>query len=265
MPSRAPTIGDSTALPAARTEASSALRPSPTPRPAPGTDLAADLGAALTFAGTALLRNPVVYLVSGAIYTALLLIIVLGGTIGGGIVAFSGSDMWTNPEEFPLTEILIFYGFMLAATVLAYPFSLLWQSGAGRAGEIILEGGRPTLGQALVGPMRIILTALLYVALTVVGMLVCYIPGLIASVLFMFAIPAAARGASPIEALKESASLVRANLGTAIVAYLVLTVVMSIGITVVVGVLVMTPFIVLFELGMYERLKGRQLPLIAKA
>ncbi|GAA4529905.1 hypothetical protein GCM10023160_29920 [Brachybacterium paraconglomeratum] len=57
----------------------------------------------------------------------------------------------------------------------------------------------------------------------------------------------------------------RANLGTAIVAYLVLSVISSIGATIVVGLLVLTPFIVLFEVGMYERLRGRELPEPARA
>ncbi|WP_262425773.1 hypothetical protein [Brachybacterium sp. Z12] len=83
------------------------------------------------------------------------------------------------------------------AASLAMPFSLLWQSGAARAAEIVREGGRPSIGQAMIGPMRIVLTVLLYGAIVFLGMLLFYIPDLIAAVLFMFAVPAALRGASP--------------------------------------------------------------------
>ena len=232
--------------------------------PAPGTDLAADLGAALRFAGTALLRNPVSYLVVGFIYCAIYTVIIVGGMIGATAAMFSRTDQWTSGYV-PVVELVLFYAIMLGAMVLLIPFSLMWQSASGRAAEIVLQGGRPTIGQALVGPWRIVLTSLLYGLIVAVGMLLFYIPGLIAAVLFMFAIPASARGAAPVAALKESYALVRANLGTAIVAYLVLSVILSIGATIVVGILVMTPFIVLFELGMYERLRGHELPEPARA
>lgn len=233
--------------------------------PAPGTDLAADLGAALHFAGTALLRNPVAYLVVGFIYCAIYTVVILGGMLGGIAAMFSRTDQWSSSDYVPVIELILFYAIMLGAMVLLIPFALMWQSASGRAAEIVLQGGRPTIGQALVGPGRIVLTSLLYGLIVMVGMLLFYIPGLIAAVLFMFAIPASARGAAPVAALKESYALVRANLGTAIVAYLVLSVILSVGAMVVVGIVVMTPFIVLFELGMYERLRGRELPEPARA
>lgn len=233
--------------------------------PAPGTDLAADLGAALSFSGVALLRNPVTYLVSGLIYCAIYLLIIGGGFVGGiaAMIAVMGDPYSSDSDE--LLGVLALYGVLLAAMLVAMPFALVWQSGSARAAEIVREGGRPTLGQAMVGPMRVILTALLYGAIVLVGMLLLYIPGLIAAVLFMFSVPAAIRGASPVEALKESFTLVKNNLGTAIVGYLVLMVAASIGSTIIVGVLVLTPFMMLFELGLYERLNGRRLPEPAKA
>ncbi|MDN6400090.1 MAG: hypothetical protein L0K01_06495, partial [Brachybacterium sp.] len=130
---------------------------------------------------------------------------------------------------------------------------------------IIREGGRPSIGQAMVGSKRVILTALLYGLVVIVGMLLLYIPGLIAGVLFMFAIPAALRGASPMEAMKESLALSKANLGTTIVSYLVIMVITSIASMIILPLLVLTPFIMLFELGMYERLSGRRLPEPARA
>ena len=104
-----------------------------------------------------------------------------------------------------------------------------------------------------------ILTVLLYGLAVFVGMLVFYIPGVIAAVMLMYAIPASLRGASPVEAMKESFSLAKANLGTTIIAYLVLTVVTSVASMIVIPVLVLAPFTMLFQLGMYERLSGRQL------
>lgn len=229
-------------------------------RPAPGADLGADLGAALTFAGRALLRNWLPFLVVGLLYSAIATVLVVGG-IAAGIAAMLPMAESASPgDDVPPQAILVFYGIVTLAIVLMVPFMLLWQSGSARAAEVILDGGRPTLRQALVGPFRVILTALLVGAITVVGLMLLYIPGLIAGVLLMFAIPAAARGASPLEALTQSVALVRANLATAIVTYLVISVIGSLAGFLLITVIALIPFLLLFEIGMFERLSGRELP-----
>ncbi|WP_394215132.1 hypothetical protein [Brachybacterium vulturis] len=228
--------------------------------PVPGSDLGADLGAALSFAGRALLWNPVTYLVSGLIYCVVSLLIVGGGVVGGffAMFAFLGGPDVSDSDE--LAGMLAFYGVFLVAMLLLMPFALLWQSGAARAAGIVREGGPPSITQAMVGPMRVVLTALLYGAIVLLGTLLLYLPGLIAAALFLFAIPAALRGATPVAAMKESLALVKENLGTAIVSYLVLMVITSIASTIVIPLLVLTPFLMLFQLGLYERLNGRRLP-----
>lgn len=248
-------------------------QPSPAPQGAwedpgpvaPGGDLGADLGAALSFTGNALLRNPVTYLISGLVFCVIYLVIGGGGLVGGFFALFAvmGGPSASDTEGF--AGMLAFYGVFLVAMLLTVPFGLLWQSGAARAAGIVREGGRPSIGQAMVGSKRVILTALLYGLVVIVGMLLLYIPGLIAGVLFMFAIPAAVRGASPMEAMKESLALSKANLGTTIVSYLVIMVITSIASMIILPILVLTPFIMLFELGMYERLSGRRLPEPARA
>ncbi|MGP9680566.1 MULTISPECIES: hypothetical protein [unclassified Brachybacterium] len=233
--------------------------------PAPGQDLGADLGAALKFAGNGLLRNWVTYLVSGLIF-CLIYLVLIGGGLGVGIALMIPQlDGAATSDTAEFGAIMTLYGALFVGALLCMPFSLLWQSGAARSAEIVREGGRPSIGQAMIGPGRVILTALLYGVIVFVGMLLLYIPGLIAAVLFMFAVPAALRGASPGNALKESMTLVRANLGTSIVAYLVLMVITSVASAVMLPLLVLTPFMLLFELGMYERLNRRELPEPAKA
>lgn len=233
--------------------------------PPPGTDLASDLGAALRFAGNALLRNPVAYLVSGLLYTVVLIVLGIAAVVVAVIVLAGMVSQSPDPEQVPLRELIVFYAVFFAMMLPMIPVALLWESGAGRAAEVVVEGGRPTLGQAMVGPMRIILTALLVGVITLIGSLLFYIPGLIASVLLFFAIPASARGASPVEAIKQSVALVRANLGTTIVAWLVLSVVGSAAGMFVLPIIVAIPFYVLFQLGMFERLHGRELPDPARA
>lgn len=229
-------------------------------RPAPGADLGADLGAALTFAGRALLRNWLPFLVVGLLYMTVVTVLIVGGVAVGIFAMLPMMEGASAGEDPSLQAMLVFYGIALGAGLLSAPFLLLWQSGSARAAEVVLDGGRPTLRQALVGPFRVILTALLVGAITAVGLMLLYIPGLIAGVLLMFAIPAAARGASPLEALKQSVALVRANLATAIVTYVVISVIGSLAGFLLITVVALIPFLLLFEIGMFERLSGRELP-----
>ncbi|WP_226832129.1 hypothetical protein [Brachybacterium sp. FME24] len=232
----------------------------PVSGPAPGTDLGADLGGALQFAGNTLLRNPVAFLVAGLIYTVVVFLLIAGGMGVGLAVMIPQLDAATTSEAAELGALLSFYAAAFVAGLLTIPFSLLWQSGSARAGVVVLEGGRPRLGQAMVGPMRIILTALLVMAITTVGFILLYIPGLIATVMLMFAIPAAARGASPVAAVKESFTLAKNNLGTTILACLVLAVIGGVVGAFLITFIALIPFAVLFQVGMYERLSGRELP-----
>lgn len=234
------------------------------PTPAPGTDLGSDLGASLRFAWNALLRNWVPFLIAGLIYSVVLGVILIGGMIGGMIGMFSSMDT-TSTEDPSLGALLLFYAIAFGAALVCAPFSLLWQSGSAASAVVIADGGRPTLGQALIGPFRIILTALLVGLICGVGMILLYIPGIIASVLLMFAIPAAARGASPVEALKQSVSLVRNNLGTSIVALLVVSGITMVASFVVVSLIALVPFMMLVQVALFERLNGRELPEPARA
>ncbi|MGO1946675.1 MULTISPECIES: hypothetical protein [Brachybacterium] len=237
----------------------------PVSGPAPGSDLGADLGGALQFAGNALLRNPVAFLIAGLIYSVVAFVLIAAAMGVGFVVMIPQLEQTAPSDTADLGAILTFYGIVLVGALLTVPVTLLWQTGSARAGGLILDGGRPSIGQAMAGPMRIFLTALLVGVIIVVGTILLYIPGLIATVMLMFAIPAAVRGASPGAAIKESFTLAKNNLGTTIVTYLVLTVITSVASMLVITVIALVPFAVLLQLGMYERLSGRALPEPARA
>ncbi|MGP9538693.1 hypothetical protein ACT3SP_11820 [Brachybacterium sp. AOP43-C2-M15] len=234
-------------------------------RPLPGKDLGADLGAGLRFALDAVLRNPVAFVVPGVIYGILVAVLFGGGMITGFVLAVPQMETAASSDEMPLGVILTIYGAMALGGLLAAPLMWFWQTGAVRAGRAVVEGGRPTFGQAMIGSGRLLLTLLLVGLIVVVGMLLLYVPGLIASVLLTFALPAAARGARPVEAIKESISLVRANLATTIVVVVLVSAIGSVAGMLVITVVVLVPFIALFHLGIYERLSGRELPEPARA
>ncbi|WP_106506108.1 hypothetical protein [Brachybacterium timonense] len=236
--------------------------PAHPPKPAPGTDLSSDVGAALNFAYRAFVANPLAFIVPGVIYFVVILGLIVSSVIVGFVVFFSSVDAWvaSGSDDVPLRPLLILYAIMFVGALLAMPFSLLWSTGAAAAGDKIVEGTKPSIRDSLLAPGRVILTALLVGLITTVGMLLCYLPGLVASAFLIFAVPAAARGASPVAAVKESIALVRSNLGTALLTWLVVQVIASVGGSLVITLVIVIPAAYLFELAMFERMNGRELP-----
>lgn len=195
-----------------------------------------------------------------------MIVVVLGAFVAALLFAIAVVESGPAPgDELTAGQFLLTIAVSVGVVVVSMPVALLWQAGAARAGGVILEGGRPTFGQALVGPGRVFLTALLVMVIVVIGTFLLYLPGIIAGVFLMYAIPAAVRGASPVAALKESVALARAHLGTTVVGYLALMVASYAGSMVVIGMIAAIPFGVLLQLALYERLNGRELPEPAKA
>ncbi|PWH07656.1 hypothetical protein DEO23_03260 [Brachybacterium endophyticum] len=227
--------------------------------PAPGTDLGADLGAALRWMWKAFSRNVAAFLVPSIVWSVVSFVII-GLFVGIGFAVFysavegaAGSD-----ETPPLGPILGAYAIMFASAPVAGLVGALWQSGTARGGRTVLEGERPSIGRAFIGSGRLVLTALLVLVLVGVGMVLLYIPGLIVAVMSFYALPAAARGARPVEALKESFALAKQNLGTTIIAYLILMAASSVASFLLVGIFVLIPLQILFQFGLHERLNHRE-------
>lgn len=233
--------------------------------PAPGTDLGADLGASVSWMWSAFARNVAAFLVPAIVWSVAVLVIV-GIATGIGIAVMFGM-MQDSPasDEVPAGAIFALYGIVLAALPFAGIVSILWQSGAARAAETVRSGERPSLGSSFVGAGRVVLTALLVGIMVAIGMILLYIPGLILAVLSFYAIPAAARGASPGAAIKESFALVRGHPGITILAYVIFMAASSIAGMIVIGSVLLVPLLVLFQFGLYERVSGRALTEPVKA
>lgn len=243
-------------------EASAPFTPANPPKPAPGTDVSTDLGAALNFVYRSVMASPRAFIVPGVIYFVVILGLTMSAVIIGFVVFFSSIDAWTatGSDDIPLRPLLILYAIIFGGALLAMPFSLLWSTGAAAAGDKIVEGTKPSIRDGLLAPGRVILTALLVGLITTIGMLLCYLPGLVASAFLIFAVPAAARGASPVAAVKESIALVKSNLGTALLTWLVVQVIASVGGSLVITLVIAIPAAYLFEVAMFERMNGRELP-----
>ena len=234
--------------------------------PAPGADLGADVGAALRFAGSSLLRNPLVLLGAGLLYSVLLIVVTVVAFVVVMMVSIAMVESSSSAGGEPsVGQMVVIFALSFVMVLIAGLVGILWQTGSARAGGVILEGGRPSFGQALIGPGRVLATTLLVLLIVMVGSVLLYLPGLIAGVVLMYAIPASVRGASPLAAVKESFSLTRANIATTIVGYLAFMAATYVGSMVVIGMIVVIPFGVLLQMGLYERLSGRHLPEPARA
>ena len=228
------------------------------PGPTPGTDLGADLGAGLRFAGTGLLRGAAALLGVGALY-AVAMLVVLG--VGFALTLFlsiamveTSSSAGGDPS---FGQMIVIFALCFVLVLVTGVVGALWQAGAAQAGGILAGGERPTFRQGLIGPGRVVTTAVLVLVIVMIGSVLLYLPGIIAAVLLFYAIPAALRGASPGQALRESVSTATSNLGVTIVGFLITMVAFSIGGTLVVGFIAVIPFTVLLQIGLYERVNGR--------
>lgn len=241
--------------------------PTGAPQPgAPGTpppdwDIGADLSAVAKWTWAAFSRNLAAFLVPGIVYG----VIVIGIAITMAVAMFAGmistmSTTTSDPESIP-SPVGMLLG--LGAYVLLIPVVLivgiLWSSGANRAAAIIRDGGRPTIGQGFVGSGRVVATSLVCQVTIVVGTMLCYAPGIIASVVLAFAIPAAAAGASMGDAIRRSYELARDNLALTIVAMLLLGVAVGVLGMLVVTYVLLPSLSALLMTAVYERASRREL------
>jgi uncharacterized membrane protein len=232
--------------------------PQPPGTPAPGSDLGSDLGAALRWMWQAFARNVAAFLVPAIVWTVVIAALATGAAVIGLVVFFGMVDGTTGPyENPPLGPLLVMIVIVLVGVLLGAVVSLLWQTGAARAADTVRGGGRPRTGASFAGGGRLLLTALLIALMVLVGTLLAYLPGIAVSIFTFFALPAAARGAGPVEAIKESFSLVKNNFATTIVAYLILMAGSTVLGFLVVGTVLLIPLLMLFQFGLYERLNGR--------
>lgn len=227
--------------------------------PPPGTDLGADISAAFAFGWKAFVANIAAVLVAGYVYMIVLFGLFMALYIGGFVALGVSAPTESGTSDGSVGGVILGIALIVIAVLVLSLGMLLWYSGVYRIGGLAVEGRRASIGNGFAGTGTVILTMLLSGLIITVGLVLLYIPGLILSVLLVFAPAAAARGASPVEAIKESFRLVKGNLGTSIVAVLITGVIGSIGGSLVITLPLAVALSVVFTVGIYERLNGREL------
>lgn len=191
-----------------------------------------------------------------------IVLIVVGLIIQGVLIsAFSetetifGEEVTTSTPGFFMTMVIsaIFGLFVWVAL-------LVGNYGITRGALAISSGRAPTTGEMF--DMRnfvpYVLTGLLVAVITTIGSILCYIPGLIAGFLLVFApYHAADKGLGAVDACKASFETVKNNVGPMVIFYL-LTIVAYIAGAILcgIGLLVAVPVVVLASTYMYRSFNG---------
>lgn len=223
-----------------------------------------DLGAALSYGWNKFQAN-----VGQIIIAALALLVamaVLGG-IGFGILAALSSDYECRFEDdgdyvcdggtgFILG--LILYGLIIALIMIA---AQVIGAGLIRASLDITEG-KPFLTSTVFRFDKmgsVIVTSLIIAAATFVGTILCYLPGLIVGFFTSYSLYFVMdKGLAPVDAIKASVNLVKDNIGTALIWYIVGGLVAGAGaIACGVGLLVTIPIFLIGTAFTYKHLTGQ--------
>ncbi len=107
---------------------------------------------------------------------------------------------------------------------------------------------------------NVVIAGLIVGVITTIGFILCIVPGLIASIMLMFTIVALLdRNLSPVDAVKSSFDISKANFGNAFLAWLVMIAIIIVGALLCgVGLLVAYPVATLFLVYTYRALTGGQ-------
>lgn len=224
--------------------------PVPAGEPAPGTDIGNDLGKGLQWALKAFAKNLAAFLVPALVWTVVS--ILAFGLYMGGIVSSVPSSPYEDASMSPASILML-----IAAALLAILAGAGWSSGAMNAAGIVARGEKPTIGQGLFS-VKVIITNIATGLICLIGYMLCYVPGLVASVL-LWAAPAATvvDQVGVGGAIGKSIEVNKKNIGLAILTYLVMGLIVTVLSMTVLGLIVAMPFAALFTTAMYMRMTGR--------
>ena len=235
---------------------------------APGGVAPFSVGDALAWAWNKFTKNPAPLIVSTLVYTLVVGVI-------AGIVQFSALGLAeTSVSSYSADDAGFSYSYnitslgpaSIAILVLGYLVLLVVAAAISSANYVGLLGiadGQPTtIGSFFkpryIGPM--ILLTLIVGVLVGIGYALCVIPGLVVALFAMFAHPILVdRNLSPIDSLKASIEIVKANVGQVILVWLVAGLIVFAGAFACgVGILVAGPVASLMLVYTYRRLSGGQ-------
>lgn len=223
--------------------------PIPAGEPAPGTDLGNDIGKSLSWAFTAFGRNLAPLLVPTIVWAVLTVFASIPFMVGyiRAIVNFENNGFLGTGNFIA----------MIVGMFLLIVCCLLWASGPIKVAGMIARGEKPSIGHGFVGG-RALITAIVVAIIIVIGYILLVLPGVILTVLLIFAPYAASTDKLGVgAALKASVDVVKSKLGFAIITYIVITLIGMVAGATLIGMLVAIPIYALYFTASYMRGSGR--------
>jgi uncharacterized membrane protein len=139
--------------------------------------------------------------------------------------------------------------------VLAIPLAVL-SAGLLRTALLIADGGSPRIREAfrVPHPLRVMATSTMISICTLIGFVLCYLPGLVVATFCGFAIAFVVdHGQSPVPAIRSSVNLVKENFGNTLLVIVLGGAVATAGLFVcIVGLLVSAPLAMLVHVYTYR-------------
>jgi uncharacterized membrane protein len=233
----------------------------------PGGGIQFSAGDAFNWAWNNFTKNALALIVPMLIYGVAMavLVIVMSFILPAIGLSMLGGASSTSGDGSDAGAGLGIFGFFIGMALFSFVFFLAgsYIQGAFISGGLDIADGRPVDISSFLRPPRnlgSVLVAGLLIALgTAIGYMLCFLPGIIFLFFSMFTIPFVIdRGLSPVDALKASFTTVNKNLGSALLAYLLVFVVAFIGNVLIVGGLISIPVSLLIMTYTYRRLSGGQ-------
>jgi uncharacterized membrane protein len=229
-------------------------------------------GEAFNWAWNSFTKNAAALIVPMLIYgiaLSVLGIVLWTISMAVGLAAIGGSAATsTGPygETSSAGSGLGFFGSMIFSGLLSFVFVLavMYVQAAFVSGALEIADGRPVSISSFLQPPRnfgqVIVAALLIGVGFSVGYMLCFLPGIVFAFFSLFTIPFVVdRSLSPVDALKASFGTINRNLGSAILAYLIIVAVGIVGGAVFcVGTFISVPVSLLILTYTYRRLSGGQ-------
>ena len=238
----------------------------PPPGPGFGGAQAFSVGDAFSWAWSKFSKNAGPLIVATLVYG--LVVVVLQAIISLVSAAVSPSDYSSYSSD--ATSVSFSYGMSgvgsIIVSIIGWFLSLIVAAALQSAyigGILDIANGQQVSMGSFFRPRNIgnvIIAGLIVGIVTTIGFILCIIPGVIASIMLMFTVVALLdRNLSPVEAVKSSFDLSKANFGNVILAWLVLIATFIVGALLCgVGLLVAAPVATLFLVYTYRILSGGQ-------
>jgi uncharacterized membrane protein len=224
------------------------------------------VGDAFSWAWNKFTKNAVPLIVATLVYG--LVVVILQAIISFVSAAVSPSDYSSYSSD--ATSFSFSYGMSgvgsIIVSIIGWFLSLIVSAAIQSAyigGMLDIANGQEVSIGSFFRPRNIgnvIIAGLIVGIVTTIGLFLCVIPGVIASIMLMFTVVALLdRNLSPVDAVKSSFDLSKANFGNVVLAWLVLIATFIVGALLCgVGLLVAAPVATLFLVYTYRILSGGQ-------